>query len=85
MNRKPRIAHLPLTLARNDDGYLAQCSLIQGAFAEGDTPTEALSNLLDVVRMIGAYRRERGESLLGGPVKEFSAREEISFTVPVEV
>lgn len=32
-----KIAHLPLTIKRNDDGFLANCPLIQGAFAEGDT------------------------------------------------
>lgn len=55
-----RIAHLPVTIERNDDGFLASCSLIQGAFAEGDTREEAIFNCLDVVKMILAYRDERG-------------------------
>ncbi len=36
---------------------------IQGAFAEGDTIEEAIFNCVDVVKMIAAYRAERGESL----------------------
>ncbi len=32
-----KIAHLPLAIERNDDGFLADCPLIHGAFAEGDT------------------------------------------------
>ena len=36
---------------------------VQGAFAEGDTLEEALFNCIDVVKLIEAYRAERGESL----------------------
>ncbi len=32
-----KIAHLPLAIERNDDDFLADCSLIHGAFAEGGT------------------------------------------------
>ncbi len=44
---------------RNDDGYLASLSSIQGAFAEGDTIEEAIFNCIDVLKMIFTYRRER--------------------------
>jgi len=40
---------------------LANCPLIQGAFAEGDTIEEAIFNCLDVIKMILEYRDERGE------------------------
>ena len=56
-----KIAHLPVTIERNDDGFLASCSLIQGAFAEGDTIEEAIFNCLDVIKMILEYHDERGE------------------------
>ena len=68
--KSSRIAHLPVTLERNDDGFLASCPMIQGAFAEGDTIDEALFNCVDVVRMILAYRDERAEPLLTGPLEE---------------
>ncbi len=54
-----KIAHLPVTIELNEDGFLASCPLIQGAFAEGDTIEEALFNCLDVVKMILAYHGDR--------------------------
>ena len=56
------MVYLSLIVEPNDDGYLARCLGIQGAFAEGDTIEEAIFNCIDVVKMIAAYRRERGES-----------------------
>jgi predicted RNase H-like HicB family nuclease len=54
---------LSIILTPNDDGYLASVPGIQGAFAEGNTIEEAIFNCIDVVKMIVAYRTERGESL----------------------
>ena len=42
----------------NGDGFLAKCVGVQGAFAEGDTPYQALYNLWDVMSMIAEYRQE---------------------------
>lgn len=56
-----RAAFLPIVLERNDDGYLASVPGMSGAFAEGDSVEEALFNCVDVVKMIVAYRLERGE------------------------
>ena len=39
--------------------YIARCPLIQGAFAEGETPEEALKELSEVIKMIFTYRTER--------------------------
>jgi len=50
----------------NDDGYLARSPGIQGAFAQGDTTYEAIFNCIDVVKMITAYRAERGQALAKG-------------------
>jgi predicted RNase H-like HicB family nuclease len=55
--------YLTMIIESNDDGYLARCPGIQGAFAEGDTIEEAMFNCVDVVKMIAAYRAERGEKL----------------------
>jgi|YNPNPStandDraft_1061719.scaffolds.fasta_scaffold26751_4 predicted RNase H-like HicB family nuclease len=85
MKRKVQMTFLPLTLERNGDGFLARCPLIQGAFAEGDTASEAIFNCLDVIQMIFAYRKERGESPFEGPLEELPAKKEIAFTLPVEV
>ena len=54
---------LSLLLEVNGDGYLASVPGIQGAFAEGDTMEEAVFNCIDVVKLIAAYRKERGETL----------------------
>ena len=83
--RKIRIAHVPVTVERNDGGFLARCPTIEGAFAEGDTVGEAIFNCLDVVKMICAYRKERGETALEDISEDMPARKEIAFTIPVEV
>jgi predicted RNase H-like HicB family nuclease len=83
--RKPKFVYLTLTIERNSDGFLARCPLIQGAFAEGDTIAEAIFNCLDVIAMIAAYRKERGEPLLDGLAEDFPVKKAISFTIPVEV
>jgi predicted RNase H-like HicB family nuclease len=54
---------LSLMLEVNGDGYLASVPGIQGAIAEGDTMEEAVFNCIDVVKLIAAYRKERGETL----------------------
>jgi predicted RNase H-like HicB family nuclease len=83
--RKVKIAHLLLTVERNGDGFLARCPVVQGAFAEGDTVAEAIFNCVDVVGMIGAYRKERGERVFEGMSEDLTTNREISFTMPVEV
>ncbi len=52
-----------IEVEKNDDGFLARISGIQGVFAEGDTVEEAVFNCIDVTKMIFAYRKERNESL----------------------
>ena len=58
-----RAVFLSIILESNDDGYMASVPGIRGVFAEGDTIEEAIFNCVDVVKMIAAYRAERGESL----------------------
>ena len=59
----PRAMLLSVVLEANEDGYLASVPGVQGAFAEGDTIEQAIFNCIDVVKLIAAYRHERGESL----------------------
>ena len=63
MEDKIKIAYLSIIVEPNEDGFLAKCPSIQGAFAEGDTVEEAVFNCIDVVKMIFDYRKERNESL----------------------
>ncbi len=51
-----KAAYLNIIITVNDDGYLAQCPGIQGAFAEGGTIDEAIFNCTDVLEMISDYR-----------------------------
>lgn len=55
---------LSIVIEMNDDGYLASVPGLQGAFAEGDSIEEAVFNCVDVVKMIAAYRAERGSNNL---------------------
>ena len=73
---------LSLVVEANDDGYSARCPGIQGAFAEGDTIEEAIFNCVDVIKMIDAYRTERGESL-GFHEMELTPETRITVSVPV--
>lgn len=79
-----RTIYLSLVLEANDDGYLASAPGIQGAFAEGDTVEEALFNCVDVVKLIAAYRAERGESL-GLDSFKLAPGTRLAVTMPVGV
>lgn len=56
-----RIFEMPAIVSFEEDIYIARCPLLQGAFAEGETPEDAVANLVDVVKAILQYRKERGE------------------------
>jgi predicted RNase H-like HicB family nuclease len=75
---------LSLIVETNDDGYLARCPGIQGAFAEGDTIEEAIFNCVDVIKMIATYRAERGESL-GFHEVELTPETQMTVSVPVGI
>lgn len=79
-----KVRYLSIMVEPNDAGYLARCSRVQGAFAEGDTIEEAIFNCVDVVKMIASFRSERGENIgLDEFVLEPDVR--VSVAVPVEV
>lgn len=82
--RDSRAIYLSLVLEANDDGYLASAPGIQGAFGEGDTIEEAMFNCVDVVKLIAAYRAERGESLGFNPV-EFTPGTQLAVAIPIGV
>jgi len=75
---------LSLIVEVNDDGFLARCPSIQGAFAEGDTIEEAIFNCLDVIKMIASYRAERGESLELEMV-ELTPDTQVAISIPMGV
>lgn len=80
----PKILYLTVIIEPNNDGYLARCPGIQGGFAEGDTIEEAIFNCVDVVKMIAAYRAERGETL-GINEVSLSPNMQLSLSIPVGI
>jgi len=76
-----RAVFLSLVLEANDGGYLASVPGLQGAFAEGDTVEEAIFNCIDVVKLIAAYRAERGETL-GFNEVELTPATRITIAIP---
>lgn len=79
-----KAVYLSLIVEANDDGYLARCPAIQGAFAEGDTIEEAIFNCIDVIKLIAAYRAERGEPL-GVHEIELTPGTQLAVSIPIEV
>ena len=79
-----KAVYLSLVVEPNNGGYLARCPGIQGAFAEGDTIEEAIFNCIDVVKMIAAYRSERGESL-GVEEVELTTDTRLAVSVPIGI
>ncbi|HFC96969.1 MAG TPA: type II toxin-antitoxin system HicB family antitoxin [Thermosulfurimonas dismutans] len=56
-----KVLGLPVIISWEEDVYIARCPLLQGAFAEGETPEEALRELSEVIKMILTYRLEQKE------------------------
>jgi predicted RNase H-like HicB family nuclease len=82
--QESRAVYLSLVLEANEDGFLASVPGLQGAFAEGDTIEEAVFNCIDVVKLIAAYRAERGESL-GFAAIELTPETRLTVSIPVGV
>jgi len=55
------IVQLPVVVSFDEDVYIAKCPTIQGAFAQGETPEDAVKELINVIQMIKEYRKERGD------------------------
>lgn len=84
MTKKHSISYLSIQVEPNDDGFLARCADIEGAFAEGNTIQEAIFNCIDVIQMIFAYRKERGEKI-SERVEELPEKYGLTLAFPIEV
>jgi len=60
-----KIVQLPVVVSYDEDIFIAKCPTIQGAFAQGETPEDAVKELINVIQMIKEYRKERGDLMLG--------------------
>ena len=79
-NRK--ISYINIIVEVNDDGFLAKCPALQGAFAEGDTIDEAIFNCVDVIKMIVDYKTERMENI-GMHQIDITPNMQYSLTLPL--
>ncbi|MGH7889320.1 MAG: type II toxin-antitoxin system HicB family antitoxin [Thermodesulfobacteriota bacterium] len=77
-----RLLEMPVIVFFEEDTYIAKCPLIEGAFAEGETPEDAIKELIDVVKMILDYKKERGEKLVDDLVME---TDKVITTIPIEI
>ncbi len=84
MTKKHSISYLSIQVEPNDDGFLARCADIDGAFAEGNTIQEAIFNCIDVIQMIFAYRKERGETV-SEKIEELPEKYGLTLAFPIEV
>ncbi len=76
-----KITDFDITVRENKGGgCIARCEDIQGAFAEGDTPEDAIANCVGVIDMIIAYKRERNEQI---PLGEQRETDSVLVSIPV--
>ena len=71
-------------LEPTDDGFLARCPAIPAAFAEGDTIEEAIFNGVAVIKMIAAYRAERGEGPPVGVI-DVTPDTQLAIAIPIAI
>lgn len=81
-NQQPQL--ISVVIENNDDGYLARIPSIQGAFAEGDTPQEAIFNCLDILEMIIDYKKEQNQPLNLETI-EFPRNTCLTLTIPIQL
>jgi len=84
MTKKHSISYLSLQVETNDDGFLARCAGIDGAFAEGDTIQEAIFNCIDVIQMIFDYRKQRGDKP-AETIEDLPEKYGLTLAFPIEV
>jgi len=77
-----KVMEIPIVVSFEEDTYIANCPIIQGAFAQGDTPEEAVKELIDVVKMIKEYKNERGEDIVSEMITE---TDKVVTTIPIAI
>jgi predicted RNase H-like HicB family nuclease len=73
-----------VVIKNNEDGYLARIPGIQGAFAEGDTPQDAIFNCIDVLKIIIDYKKEQNKPLNLETI-ELSDDSCLTFAIPIQL
>ena len=82
--KKSSLQLISIVIEGNEEGYLARIPNIQGAFAEGDTPQEAIFNCLDVLSIIIEYRKQMIQPLEVGNL-DINLDTGLTVTLPVQL
>lgn len=77
-----KLLEIPVIVEFDEDVYIAKCPVIQGAFAEGESPEDAIRELIEVVKTILEYRKERGETLFEDMIVDTN---KVITTVPIGI
>lgn len=74
----------PITIKplEDQDGFYAECPVVQGAHTTGETPEQAIFNLQDAIKAILEFKKSR--TLTNVPVFNKTAKL-YNFNVPVTV
>lgn len=76
--------NLPVKLVALDEGgYLAVCQSLQGCLAEGDTASQAVSNIIDIAAKLIELRQEHNLPLNLKSVKMAENPASLSFSLPL--
>ncbi len=81
--QKEKVYLLPIVVEPMEEGgYFAECPLLQGCHAEGETLAEAIENLQDVMRIIIESYKELGKEI---PAPLASKNFVLAMNIPVHI
>lgn len=68
LSQKVKNYKFPVIIEKDEDGYyVAECPILQGCHAQGDTLEEAITNIREVIELCLEDIKEHGEEI---PVSE---------------
>lgn len=76
-----KVYFLPITIEScEEDGFIAFCPVLQGCHAEGETYTEVIENIQDVIKTHIEARKQYGE-----PISSINLKKKNRFSVNIAV
>ena len=83
VNKAVKILLYPAIIeACEDGGYFARCPSLQGCYAEGETYTEVIENIEDVIKVHIEIRKKHKEFISSIVIKD---RKNINVNLPILV
>jgi predicted RNase H-like HicB family nuclease len=81
MKKYTKISLYPVEIESCEEGgFFAECSILQGCHAEGETYVEVLENIEDVIKAHVKLRQEKGEYLSS---VDINSTDKIHINLPV--